>query len=133
MCYIHFKEQLRLFYFVSNVSDPDQLKQLQALCELLAKNVDGAPTTVGQQELFPGCGVQISSYQLAAITHAAKPNCMRLFHGLFDHFFSVADCRNAVPFGRPGGSQGKKVLDRTKVDAIRSKFNLIYTDLGSHS
>ncbi|XP_051985091.1 skin secretory protein xP2-like [Xyrauchen texanus] len=45
-----------------------------------------------------------------------------LFHALFDHFFTVEECQNAVPFGRPGnnpsGKEGKQVLDRKKVDGI---------------
>lgn len=60
------------------------------------------------------------------MNHASKPNCMRLFHALFDHFFTVEECQNAMPFGRPGnnlsGKEGKQVLDRKKVDGILSKF-----------
>ncbi|XP_051965511.1 skin secretory protein xP2-like [Xyrauchen texanus] len=45
-----------------------------------------------------------------------------LFHALFDHFFTVEECQNAVPFGRPGnnpsGKEGKQVLDCKKVDGI---------------
>ena len=51
---------------------------------------------------------------------------MRLFHALFDHFFTIEECQNAVPFGRhgnnPSGKEGKRVLDRKKVDGILSKF-----------
>ncbi|KAL0973518.1 hypothetical protein UPYG_G00205160 [Umbra pygmaea] len=47
---------------------------------------------------------------------------MRLFHALFDHFFTTEECQNAVTFGRPGnnpsGKGGKQVLDRKKVDGI---------------
>lgn len=69
----------------------------------------------------------ISLFRLAAMNHASKPHCMRLFHALFDHFFTVEECQNAVPFGRPGsnpsGKEGKRVLDRKKVDGILSKFS----------
>jgi len=60
------------------------------------------------------------------MNHASKPNCMHLFHALFDNFFTVEECQNAVPFGRPGnnpsGKEGKQVLDRKKVNGILRKF-----------
>lgn len=128
----HFKEQLGIFsllyclYYFS-LSDPGQVRELQTLCDLIGERNCGSPASPsGQQELFPGSGIFISSFRLAAMNHASKPNCMRLFHALFDHFFTVEECQNAVPFGRPGnnpsGKEGKQVLDRKKVDGILSKF-----------
>ncbi|KAK9977227.1 hypothetical protein ABG768_019048 [Culter alburnus] len=104
-------------------SDPGQVRELQTLCDLIGERYCGSPASPsGQQELFPGSGIFISSFRLAAMNHASKPNCMRLFHALFDHFFTVEECQNAVPFGRPGnnpsGKEGKQVLDRKKVDGI---------------
>ncbi len=108
------------------------MRELQTLCDLIGERHRDSPSSpLGQQELFPGSDVFISSFRLAAINHASKPHCMRLFHALFDHFFTVEECQNAVPFGRPGnhpsGKEGKRVLDRKKVDGIMSKFSQNYT------
>ncbi|KAL7394666.1 hypothetical protein ABVT39_001623 [Epinephelus coioides] len=102
---------------------PGQVRDLQTLCDLIRERHHDSPSSPsGQQELFPGSGVFISSFRLAAMNQASKPKCMRLFHALFDHFFTVEECQNAVPFGRPGnnpsGKEGKRVLDRKKVDGI---------------
>lgn len=44
---------------------------------------------------------------------------MRLFHLLFEHFFTEEDLIGAVAFGRRGKvPDGKKILDRRTVDAI---------------
>ncbi|XP_031658578.1 uncharacterized protein KIAA1958 isoform X1 [Oncorhynchus kisutch] len=73
----------------------------------------------GQQELYPGSGVLLSSLQLAAMFQEARGNCMRLFHLLFEHFFTEEDLIGAVAFGRRGKvPDGKKILDRRTVDAI---------------
>ncbi|CAB1319150.1 unnamed protein product, partial [Coregonus sp. 'balchen'] len=73
----------------------------------------------GQQELYPGSGVLLSSLQLAAMFQEARGNCMRLFHLLFEHFFTEEDLVGAVAFGRRGKvADGKKILDRRTVDAI---------------
>ncbi|XP_061882082.1 uncharacterized protein LOC133633545 isoform X2 [Entelurus aequoreus] len=102
--------------------DPGQVRVHQTLCDLVGdKYSDGPPQQSGQQMLFPESGVFISSFRLAAMSHASKPNCMRLFHALFDHFFTVEECQNAVPFGRPGNKPagtGKRILDRKKVEGI---------------
>ncbi|XP_054592492.1 uncharacterized protein [Nothobranchius furzeri] len=103
--------------------DPDQLGELQTLCDLIGvRHRDSPSSPLGQQELFPGSDVFISSFRLAAMNQASKPHSMRLFHALFDHLFTVEECQNAVPFGRPGnnpsGKEGKRVLDHKKVDAI---------------
>ncbi|XP_061753724.1 uncharacterized protein LOC133551239 [Nerophis ophidion] len=106
--------------------DPGQVRVLQTLCDLVGdKYSDRAPQQSGQQELFPESGVYISSFRLAAMSHASKPKCMRLFHVLFDHFFTVEECQNSVPFGRPGkkpSGTGKRILDQKKVEGILSKF-----------
>nr|XP_055048777.1 skin secretory protein xP2-like [Misgurnus anguillicaudatus] len=116
------QEKRRIDEVISRI-DPGQVRELQTLCDLIGERHCGSPASPsGQQELFPGSGIFISSFRLAAMNHASKPNCMRLFHALFDHFFTVEECQNAVPFGRPGnnpsGKQGKQVLDRKKVDGI---------------
>ncbi|KAG5266985.1 hypothetical protein AALO_G00238500 [Alosa alosa] len=114
-------EKRRINEVISRI-DPGQVRELQTLLELIGEgHHDGATSTLGQQELFPGSGVLISSFRLAALHQASKPNSMRLFHALFDHFFTLEECKNAVPFGRPGNNpsgRGKRVLDRKKVDGI---------------
>ncbi|MED6255818.1 hypothetical protein ATANTOWER_015426 [Ataeniobius toweri] len=86
-------------------SDPGQGRELQTLCDLIGERHCNSPfSPSGQQELFPGSGVFISSFRLAAMKHASKPHCMRQFHALFDHFFTVEERQNAVPFGRPGNN-----------------------------
>lgn len=109
------------FYELTSLSDPGRVRELQTLCDLIGERSGGSlASPSGQQELFPGSGIFISSFRLAAMNHASKPNCMRLFHALFDNFFTVEECQNAVPFGHPGnnpsGKEGKPVLDCKKVD-----------------
>lgn len=50
-----------------------------------------------------------------------KPHCMCLFHALFDNFFTVEECKHAVPFCRPGSNSSGK--EGKKVDGILSKFS----------
>ncbi|XP_041928093.1 uncharacterized protein LOC121693020 isoform X2 [Alosa sapidissima] len=111
-------EKRRINEVISRI-DPGQVRELQTLLELIGeRHHDGATSTLGQQELFPGSGILISSFRLAALHQASKPNSMRLFHALFDHFFTLEECKNAVPFGRPGNNpsgRGKRVLDRKKL------------------
>ncbi|KAA0719619.1 hypothetical protein E1301_Tti021798 [Triplophysa tibetana] len=72
-----------------------------------------------QQELYPGSGLFLSSTHLAAIHATAKKDCLRLFHLLFDEFFTAEECQNAVAFGKHGKvPDGKRVLDKFKVNAI---------------
>lgn len=76
-----------------------------------------------QQELYPGSGLFLSSTNLAAIHATAKKDCLRLFHLLFDEFFTAEECQNAVAFGKHGKvPDGKRVLDKFKVSAILSKY-----------
>lgn len=78
----------------------------------------------GQQELYPGCGVYLPMVRLAAMHQESRQDCMRLFHQLFEHFFSEDDLVGAVAFGKRGKvPKGKKVLDRRIVDGIISKYN----------
>lgn len=78
--------------------------------------------TNGKQELYPESGLFLSSVRLAAIHVEAKKDCLRLFHLLFDEFFSAEECRNAVAFGKHGKVPlGKTVLDKPKVNGILSK------------
>ncbi|XP_060759956.1 uncharacterized protein LOC132870343 isoform X2 [Neoarius graeffei] len=80
----------------------------------------GAPEhRSGKQELYPESGLFVSSTRLAAIHAEAKKDCLRLFHLLFDEFFTAAECRNAVAFGKHGKvPDGKTVLDKFKVNGI---------------
>lgn len=84
----------------------------------------GAPKNrSGKQELYPESGLFVSSTRLAAIHAEAKKDCLRLFHLLFDEFFTAAECRNAVAFGKHGKvPDGKTVLDKFKVNGILSKY-----------
>ncbi|XP_068583301.1 uncharacterized protein [Cebidichthys violaceus] len=80
----------------------------------------GAPKhRSGKQELYPESGLFVSSTRLAAIHAEAKKDCLRLFHLLFDEFFTPEECRNAVAFGKHGKvPDGKTVLDKFKVNGI---------------
>lgn len=84
----------------------------------------GAPGP-GQQELYPGSGVFLPAMRLATMLQDSRQDCMRLFHQLFEHFFSEDDLAGAVAFGKRGKvPNGKKVLDRRIVDGIISKYIL---------
>ncbi|XP_041824154.1 uncharacterized protein LOC121628840 [Melanotaenia boesemani] len=80
----------------------------------------GAPKNrSGKQELYPGSGLYLSSTHLGAIHAEAKKDCLRLFHLLFDEFFTAEECRNAVAFGKHGKvPDGKTVLDKFKVNGM---------------
>lgn len=79
--------------------------------------------TKKRQELYPDSGLYISPARLAAIHADARKDCLRLFHLLFDEFFSVEECSNAVAFGKHGKiPEGKKILDKSKVDGILSEY-----------
>lgn len=80
-------------------------------------------TRSGKQELYPDNGHFLSSTRLAAIHAEARKDCLRLFHLLFDEFFSAEECLNAVAFGKHGKvPEGKAVLDKSKVDVFLSKY-----------
>jgi len=77
------------------------------------------------QEVASSCPLSLTN--LAAIHATAKKDCLRLFHLLFDEFFTAEECKNAVTFGKHGKvPDGKRVLDRFKVNAILSKYVLMW-------
>ncbi|XP_029962612.1 RNA-binding protein 33-like [Salarias fasciatus] len=80
----------------------------------------GAPKSRSEkQELYPESGLFLSSTRLAAIHAEAKKDCLRLFHLLFDEFFTAEECRNTVAFGKHGKvPDGKTVLEKFKVSGI---------------
>ncbi|KAL0182198.1 hypothetical protein M9458_021573, partial [Cirrhinus mrigala] len=74
-----------------------------------------SPARLGEQELFPGSGLYLPHYKLASMLQ-------ELFHLLFEHFFSEEDLNGAVAFGKRGKvPDGKKILDRRRVDGIMCK------------
>ncbi|KAM4542319.1 uncharacterized protein PAE49_018966 [Odontesthes bonariensis] len=99
----------------------EALKSFLSKVEQIQPQADvGAPKhRSGKQELFPESGLFMSSTRLAAIHAEAKKDCLRLFHLLFDEFFTAEECRNAVAFGKHGKvPDGKTVLDKFKVSGI---------------
>ncbi|XP_051974025.1 uncharacterized protein KIAA1958 isoform X4 [Xyrauchen texanus] len=79
------------------------------------------PARMGEQELFPGSGLYLPHYKLASMLQESRQDSMRLFHLLFEHFFSEEDLNGAVAFGKRGKvPDGKKILDRRRVDGIMS-------------
>ncbi|KAK2834074.1 hypothetical protein Q7C36_014775 [Tachysurus vachellii] len=49
----------------------------------------------------------------------SKKDCLRLFHLLFDQFFTHEECSNSVAFGKHGKvPEGKTILDKSKVNGI---------------
>ncbi|XP_064165145.1 uncharacterized protein KIAA1958 isoform X5 [Anguilla rostrata] len=111
----------------SEASDPVQLQILQTLITKISafhqrtRQHVACPPRVGQQELYPGSGIFLSSVKLSAIHQDSRKDCMRLFHLLFEHFFSEEDLVGAVAFGKHGKvPDGKKILDRKTVDGIIS-------------
>ncbi len=78
----------------------------------------------GNRELFQDSGLYLSSTRLAAIHGEARKDCLRLFHLLFEEFFTPEECQNAVAFGKHGKvPDGKTVLNREKVKGILSKYS----------
>lgn len=110
------------------VPDSEQLQALQVFIDSVGELKKGSKSyhtssRVGQQELFPGSGLFLSSVQLAAIHHEAKQDCLRLFHLLFDQFFTPEESTNCVAFGKHGKVPGgKMMLDQSKVNGIISTF-----------
>ncbi|KAJ8347187.1 hypothetical protein SKAU_G00285880 [Synaphobranchus kaupii] len=119
-------EEKRLEAFVASI-DPVQLQILQTLITKIntfherTRQHAASPPRIGQQELYPGSGIVLSSVKLSAIHQDSRKDCMRLFHLLFEHFFSEEDLIGAVAFGKHGKvPDGKKILDRKTVDGIIS-------------
>ncbi len=82
-----------------------------------------SPARLGEQELFPGSGLYLPHYKLASMLQESRQDSMRLFHLLFEHFFSEEDLNGAVAFGKRGKvPDGKKILDRRRVDGIMCKY-----------
>ncbi|XP_056462772.1 mucin-1-like [Gadus chalcogrammus] len=111
---------------VASKIDPGQLQEIQNLINLIGQShrdqesdSTNPSATSGHQELFPDSGLFVSSFRLAAMHQSARQDSMRLFHSLFDHFFTVEECQKSVAFGRHGKPpEGKKLLERKKVDGI---------------
>lgn len=98
----------------------DKLEQV-----LHPTNVMSAKNKCKKQELYPESGLFIVPTRLAAIHAEAKKDSLRLFHLLFDEFFSPEECKNAVAFGKHGKvPEGKTVLEKSKVEGILSEFTL---------
>ncbi|KAL7842604.1 hypothetical protein SRHO_G00242930 [Serrasalmus rhombeus] len=121
-------ERWRMKEMLSSIN----IEQLQAVRDFLDqveehKGLDsGLPVSKprpGQHELYPDSGLFLSSTRLTAIHQEAKRDCLRLFHLLFEEFFTPEECINSVPFGKHGKvPEGKKRLNKSKVDGILSKY-----------
>ena len=129
---------MNLPFVLYSHSDPAQFREFKSLINVIGERAgyheqdEQADTpsqfaSSGQQELFPGSGVFLSSFRLAAAYQASGRNCTRLFHQLFDCLFTAEECKNAVPFGRHHKApEGKTLLDQKKVDGITSTFSQKY-------
>ncbi|XP_034718658.1 uncharacterized protein LOC117938246 [Etheostoma cragini] len=112
----------------------EQLEGLQGFLNKVEKihlqaGVVPTKSQSGKQQLYQGCGLFLSSTRLAAIHAEARKDCLRLFHLLFDEFFTVEECQNALAFGKHGKvPEGKAVLDKSKVDGILSKYISNFVD-----
>ncbi|XP_062870094.1 uncharacterized protein LOC134332389 isoform X3 [Trichomycterus rosablanca] len=122
----HSEERKQLEEFITSV-DPGTLRSLQGVISRLlvfneqSRAVVRSPPRPGEQELFPGSGLFLPPYKLACIHQESRQDSMRLFHLLFEHFFTEEDLVGAVAFGKRGKvPDGKKILDRRKVDGIIS-------------
>ena len=105
---------------------PPSLEQIEEESPLVEDQVQVGHSSPGpgQQELYPGSEVYLPTVRLAAMHQESRQDCMRLFHQLFEHFFSEDDLVGAVAFGKRGKvPNGKKVLDRRIVDGIISEYN----------
>ncbi|KAM9758137.1 uncharacterized protein ACNS7B_005236 [Menidia menidia] len=77
------------------------------------------PSQKALQELFPNSGLFMSSFKLASMMHQCDHDSLRLFHLLFEHFFTAEECTKAVAFGRHGKiPEAKHLLDQSKVHGI---------------
>ncbi|TRY94524.1 hypothetical protein DNTS_027865 [Danionella cerebrum] len=121
-----FEDRKNLEDFITGI-DTTTLQNLQSIIERILVFHERSqmplsnPTQVGDQELFPGSGLYLPHYKLARVLQESRQDSMRLFHLLFEHFFSEEDLNGAVAFGKRGKvPDGKKMLDRRKVDGIMS-------------
>ncbi|KAK3522207.1 hypothetical protein QTP70_032771 [Hemibagrus guttatus] len=122
----HSEERKQLEEYITSV-DPVTLRNLQAVISRVLRFHEQtrvqvhSPPRPGEQELFPGSGLFLPPYKLACIHQESRQDSMRLFHLLFEHFFTEEDLIGAVAFGKRGKvPDGKKILDRRKVDGIIS-------------
>ena len=114
-----------------SVAGGDNIDALRAFLDKLDQNMPQTranPTPKSKmQELYPDSGLFLSRTRLAAIHADARKDCFRLFHLLFDEIFSAEECANAVAFGKHGKvPQGKRILEKYKVDGILSKLTLFF-------
>ncbi|KAL7847871.1 hypothetical protein AOLI_G00225890 [Acnodon oligacanthus] len=120
----HSEDRKELEEFITTI-DPITLQNLQAVISRVlviherSRVPEASPPRLGVQELFPGCGLYLPTSKLATMHQESRQDSMRLFHLLFEHFFSEEDLIGAVAFGKRGKvPDGKKILDRRTVDGI---------------
>ncbi|XP_042590576.1 uncharacterized protein LOC109068605 [Cyprinus carpio] len=127
-CKLEVQALLKENKMMKDVLSSMNLEHLQVLREFIDKMEDYKSresgvlmpqTRPGQQELYPDSGLLLSSTKLAAIHQESKKDCLRLFHLLFDQFFTHEECSNSVAFGKHGKvPEGKTILDKSKVNGI---------------
>ncbi|XP_050976697.1 uncharacterized protein LOC127171833 isoform X2 [Labeo rohita] len=122
----YFEERKHLEEFITSI-DTITLQNLQTVIDRILVFHErtqmplSSPARLGEQELFPGSGLYLPHYKLASMLQESRQDSMRLFHLLFEHFFSEEDLNGAVAFGKRGKvPDGKKILDRRRVDGIMS-------------
>ncbi|XP_051541896.1 uncharacterized protein KIAA1958-like isoform X4 [Myxocyprinus asiaticus] len=122
----YFEERKHLEEFITSI-DTITLQNLQTVIDRVLVFHERTqmplsnPARMGEQELFPGSGLYLPHYKLASMLQESRQDSMRLFHLLFEHFFSEEDLNGAVAFGKRGKvPDGKKILDRRRVDGIMS-------------
>nr|XP_055064916.1 uncharacterized protein KIAA1958 isoform X3 [Misgurnus anguillicaudatus] len=122
----YFEERKHLEEFITSI-DTITLQNLQTVIDRILVFHERTqmplsnPARLGEQELFPGSGLYLPHYKLASMLQESRQDSMRLFHLLFEHFFSEEDLNGAVAFGKRGKvPDGKKILDRRRVDGIMS-------------
>lgn len=116
-----------LLCFLCFVADGDHIDALRSFLDKVEQNLPytnvESTTKTKMQELYPDSGLFLSRTRFAAIHADARKDCFRLFHLLFDEFFSAEECANAVAFGKHGKvPEGKRVLEKYKVEGILSKL-----------
>ncbi|XP_016097804.1 uncharacterized protein [Sinocyclocheilus grahami] len=124
----YFEERKHLEEFITSI-DTITLQNLQTVIDRILVFHErtqmplSSPARLGEQELFPGSGLYLPHYKLASVLQESRQDSMRLFHLLFEHFFSEEDLNGAVAFGKRGKvPDGKKILDRRRVDGIMCKY-----------
>ncbi|XP_048037324.1 uncharacterized protein LOC125262526 [Megalobrama amblycephala] len=133
-CKLEVQALLKENKMMKDVLSSMNLEHLQALRDFIDKMEDYKScesgvlmpqTRPGQQELYPESGLLLSSTKLAAIHQESKKDCLRLFHLLFDQFFTHEECSNSVAFGKHGKvPEGKTILDKSKVNGVLSNYRM---------